>query len=68
MVTIVDNVLTSTQNWTEVMLNFDLPFVDLIFDQCRQSVEEFGDDRRWLVDARNGEASLVKDVEVIIKF
>ena len=54
MANIVDNVLVSSQTWNEVILDLDQPLVEIIFRQCRESVEEFGTERRWLVDLSTG--------------
>merc|ERR1712110_103893 len=64
MANIVDNVLVSSQTWAEVILDLDKPLVEIIFRQCRESVEEFGTERRWLVDLSTGRTSYIKDVEI----
>ena len=62
---IIDNVLVSSLDWDwdQVKDRLDKPFVEALFDEAREALLNYGEDRPWLIDAASNERSFIRDIE-----
>ena len=60
---IEDKIVISTQQTAVGERREEKQFLDFIFDEAREAVAKFVEDRTWLIDAVRDERILIKDLE-----
>ena len=69
MAKIVNNIVMSTQPFDESAFHeeFKKPFIEFLFNKARETVETFGEDRPWIIDALKDEKILLVDFEPFVR-